>query len=66
MKSRTPHRLPVPPALDLRDERGAVLVEYMAVWVFTVLAIALGVISLGPALTKGWSTTQTVLLANKP
>lgn len=50
----------------LGDERGAVSVEYMAVWGFTVIAIAVAIIGIGPALNKAWPMTQKTLMANKP
>jgi hypothetical protein len=46
--------------------RGAVLVEYMAVWGLVAIGATLAIIALGPALLTAWGATKTALLANKP
>ncbi len=48
------------------DDRGAVLVEYAAVFGFVSIGLAVAVVKLGPVLLVGWDTTRTVLLSNKP
>jgi Flp pilus assembly pilin Flp len=48
------------------DERGAVLVEYAAVFGFVSIGLAVAIVKLGPVLLVGWETTRTVLLSNKP
>ena len=50
----------------LASEDGAVLVEYMAVWGFAAVGIAVAIITLGPPLLTSWGLAKTALLANKP
>jgi Flp pilus assembly pilin Flp len=48
------------------SDRGAVLVEYTAVFAFVSIGIALAIIKLGPTLLLAWDATRAVLLSNKP
>jgi Flp pilus assembly pilin Flp len=48
------------------DDRGAVLVEYAAVFGFVSIGLAVAIVKLGPVLLVGWDATRTVLLSNKP
>jgi len=48
------------------SDRGAVLVEYTAVFALVSIGIALAIIKLGPTLLTAWDATRGVLLANKP
>jgi Flp pilus assembly pilin Flp len=50
----------------LGDDRGAVTVEYMAVFAFVSMVFVLALIAIGPNLLNGWTLTRTMLLANKP
>jgi hypothetical protein len=58
----------------LACERGAVPVEYMAVWGFTVVGIAFSIIALGPLLLTGvknsnvggWEGSKSVILCSSP
>lgn len=49
-----------------RDDRGSVPVEYIAVFAFVSIGLAIALVKLGPTLLEAWGTTQRVLLANKP
>jgi Flp pilus assembly pilin Flp len=49
-----------------RDDRGAVPVEYIAVFAFVSIGLAIAVVKLGPSLLTAWTASQKVLLANKP
>jgi hypothetical protein len=51
---------------DAGDDRGSIPVEYLAVFAFVSIGLALSVVKLGPTLLQSWGTTQHVLLANKP
>ena len=48
------------------DDRGSVPVEYIAVFAFVSIGLALSIVKLGPTLLQAWGATQHVLLANKP
>ncbi len=48
------------------DDRGAILVEYAAVFGFVSIGLAVAIVNLGPVLLTGWDATRTVLLDNKP
>jgi Flp pilus assembly pilin Flp len=50
----------------LRDERGAVTVEYMAVFGFFSIAFIFALVAVGPHLLSGWYATRTLLLSSKP
>ena len=47
-------------------DRGAILVEYAAVFGFVSIGLAVAIVKLGPVLLVGWDATRTVLLASKP
>jgi len=49
-----------------RSDHGSVHVEYIAVFAFVSIGIAVSFVKLGPTLFQAWGTTQHVLLANKP
>jgi Flp pilus assembly pilin Flp len=48
------------------NDRGAVLVEYTAVFAFVSIGLTIAIVKLGPVLLVGWDTTRTVLLDSKP
>jgi hypothetical protein len=50
----------------LMCDRGSVPVEYIAVFAFVSIGIALSFVKLGPTLLQAWGTSEHVLLANKP
>ncbi len=50
----------------LRAERGAVSVEYIAVFGFVTIGMTVALVKLGPNLFAAWGQTQTVLMASKP
>ena len=47
-------------------DRGAVLVEYTAVFGFVSIGLAIAIVKLGPTLLGAWDSTRTVILSNKP
>jgi hypothetical protein len=47
-------------------DRGAVPVEYIAVFAFVSIGLAISFVKLGPTLLEAWGTSQHVILANKP
>jgi hypothetical protein len=47
-------------------DRGSVPVEYIAVFAFVSIGLAISFVKLGPTLLDAWGTSQHVLLANKP
>jgi Flp pilus assembly pilin Flp len=49
-----------------RSDRGAVLVEYTAVFGFVSIGLALAIVKLGPTLLTAWDSTRAVILSNKP
>ena len=48
------------------NDRGSVPVEYIAVFAFVSIGLAISFVKLGPTLLEAWGTSQHVLLANKP
>jgi Flp pilus assembly pilin Flp len=48
------------------DNRGAVPVEYIAVFAFVSIVLAISLVKLGPTLLAAWGTSEHLLLANKP
>jgi Flp pilus assembly pilin Flp len=49
------------------DERGAILLEYTAVFALVSIAFVLAiVVAVGPNLLIGWTATRTLLLSHKP
>ncbi len=50
----------------LLDDRGAVLVEYTAVFAFVSVLLTIALVKLGPSLLDAWDATQTVVLASRP
>ena len=50
----------------VRDERGAVSVEYIAVFGTVTVAITVAMVKLGPGLLTAWGHTKQALLASKP
>ena len=49
-----------------RDERGAVNVEYIAVFATVTLGTTLALVKLAPALVGAWVFSQHALLSSKP
>jgi Flp pilus assembly pilin Flp len=49
-----------------RDERGAVSVEYIALFGTVTVAITVAMVKLGPGLLTAWGQTKQALLAGKP
>ena len=47
-------------------DHGSVHVEYIAVFAFVSIGLAISFVKLGPTLLQAWGTSQQVLLANKP
>jgi Flp pilus assembly pilin Flp len=48
------------------DERGAILVEYTAVFAFVSIGLVIAIVKCGPILLAAWDGTQKMLLASKP
>ncbi|HEY2513797.1 MAG TPA: hypothetical protein VGI39_23175 [Polyangiaceae bacterium] len=49
-----------------REDRGAILVEYTAVFAVVTVVLTVSLVKLGPSLMKAWDDTQGTLLASKP